>query len=141
MLPALQIASDWLVAHWYRLTAPPVQPAANLTMEAENPAEPGPDLDGLNWRPHHIGEELNVTYAQVTQQLHAGCVRYRLRLYGGGDVYVTMPLRAADRLAREVLRARLLQYERGPTCRRPPRWLAGAFPLRSGRLLPAEPRS
>lgn len=103
----------------------------------QRPAEPV-QLDQLNWRRRESGERLNVTWATVCRQSDPGCVNLHLKLYGGGYVSIILPLRSADRLAREILRAPIQQYEHGPTCKRPPRWLTSSFPLRSGRLLPKE---
>lgn len=95
-------------------------------------------LDGLNWNPRDPGETLNVTTAWMSRQRELGCATFRLRLSTGQEVAVTMPLRSADRLAREILRAPLRPQVKARHCRRPPRWLASAFPRRRDRLLPKE---
>jgi len=95
-------------------------------------------LDGLSWHRRDPGETLNVTSAWMTRQRELGCATFRLRLSTGQEVAVTMPVRSADRLAREILRAPLRPEVKARHCRRPPRWLASAFPRRRGRFLPEE---
>lgn len=118
------------LADWIRALRRPAEVTAEVS-----------SLDELAWRPRPAGYRLDVTSAWLPRQRQPGCITIRVRMQGGEEVSVTMPLRTADRLARKILRAPVLQLAQLKDCQRPPRWLAGAFRLRSGRRLPDESRT